>query len=109
MEILDENNLSLPTNILNDSRLTPVGNGNHTGPSSSPPICKQPTSGEKWWASILLGFLFAIISCSASYLGTTKILSSLGGVKTINGTGPTLIGLIIHTIIFIIIVRIILW
>lgn len=105
MEILDENNITTSTNILNDSRLSPTGNGR----PSAPPNYKEPTSGEKWWASILLGFVFAIISCPAAYLATNKALTSLGGLKTIDGIGPTLIGLIIHTIVFIIIVRIILW
>lgn len=97
--------LSIQESLLNDSRITPTGNGN----PNSKPYCTQPTSGQKWWAAVLLGFLFAIISSPAAYYVTSNITTSLGGVSLMDGSGPNFVGLLIHTLIFIIIVRIILW
>ena len=64
---------------------------------------------EKWWIAILLGFIFAIVSSPAAYYITSYIITSLGGISLIYGPGPNFAGLLIHTLIFIIIVRIILW
>jgi len=97
--------LNIQESILNDSRITPTGNGNPT----SKPFCTQPTSGQKWWAAVILGFIFAIISSPASYYISSKATSTISNIKTIDGNGPTFLGLVIHTIIFILIVRIILW
>jgi hypothetical protein len=104
-------NISLQESILNDSRITPTGNGSPNSKPYCSRICDatQPTSGQKWWAAVLLGFLFALISSPAAYYITSKVSTSLGGAPLIDGTGPTFIGLLIHTIIFIIIIRIILW
>jgi len=97
--------LSTQESLLNDSRITPTGNGN----PSSKPFCTQPTSSQKWWAAVVLGFIFALISSPAAYYVSSTITTSLGGISTIDGTGPNFVGLVIHTIIFILIVRIILW
>lgn len=97
--------LSHPESILNDSRISPVSNGN----PNSRPFCNQPTSGQKWWASVLLGFIFALISSPAAYYVTSKITTSLGGIALADGPGPNFAGLLVHTLIFIVIVRIILW
>lgn len=99
------NSLSFQETFLNDSRITPTGNGN----LSSKPYCTQPTSGQKWWAAVLLGFIFALISSPAAYYVSTKVTTSLGGISTMEGPGPNFVGLLMHTIIFIIIIRIILW
>lgn len=97
--------LNIQESLLNDSRITPSGNGNAT----SKPYCTQPTSGQKWWAAVLLGFVFALISSPAAYYVTSQVTTSLGGISLIDGKGPNFVGLLIHTLIFIIIVRIILW
>jgi hypothetical protein len=106
--------LSIQDSLLNDSRITPVGNGN----PESKPYCTQPTGGQKWWAAVLLGFIFALISSPAAYSVTNKIATSTIGVSLIETTTtqgvpvfylPNFIGLLIHTLIFIVIVRIILW
>lgn len=105
---INKNNKNITTiieGILNDSRLTPTGNGN----ADADFVCVQPSSGQKWWASFILGFLFAIISSSAAYFVTSKITTSLGGLPLMYGPGPSFVGLLVHTIIFIIIIRIILW
>lgn len=101
---LNESMPSLPESILNDSRITPTGNGSFDSKS----YYSQPTSGQKLWASVLLGFLFALISSPTAYNITSKATNNIG-FSLMDGLGPNLIGLFIHTIIFIIIVRIILW
>ena len=103
--IIVETPLSVQDTLLNDSRITPTGNGN----PASKPYCTQPTSGHKWWAAILLGFIFALVSSPAAYYISSKVTTSLGGISTMEGPGPNFVGLLIHTLIFIIIIRIILW
>ena len=66
------NSLSFQETFLNDSRITPTGNGN----LSSKPYCTQPTSGQKWWAAVLLGFIFALISSPAAYYVSSKVTTS---------------------------------
>ena len=107
--------ISMQDALLNDSRITPGGNGN----LESKPYCTQPTSGQKWWAAVLLGFVFALVSSPAAYSITSAITTSTLGLSLIDNTTniqgvqrfylPNFIGLLIHTLIFIVIVRIILW
>lgn len=116
-KISTEPTLSIQDTLLNDSRITPTGNGNPMGK----PYCTQPTSGQKWWAAVLLGFLFALISSPAAYNITSQVTSSTIGISLMDGPGPNnlsgsqafylpnFVGLLIHTLIFIVIVRIILW
>jgi hypothetical protein len=91
--------------LLNDSRITPSGNGDPTSPPSTTP----PTSGQKWWAAVLLGIVFAILSSPVAYNITSGATQSVGGNRLSYGSGPTTAGLIIHTLIFILVVRVILW
>jgi len=97
--------LTTQESLLNDSRFTPTGNGDPT----SKPYCTQPTSGQKWWAAVLLGFIFALISSPVAYNITSSVTSAMAGITLMEGPGPNFIGLVIHTIIFIIIIRLILW
>ena len=95
-----EDDLSIQEALLNDSRISSTVNGNET----EKPFCTQPTGGHKWWAAVLLGLIFALVSSPVGYQLTAKT-----GIKTIVGQGPTLAGLLIHTAIFILIIRLILW
>jgi hypothetical protein len=99
----NENNVSKVTidTLLNESRLSQVNNSDGTTETFA-------TSGQKWWAAIILGFVFAFVSSIFFYSITNGIATSLGGLPTMCG-GPTLIGLILHTVIFILVVRLILW
>lgn len=96
---------NLIDDLLNDSRLSPSNNGNPDLKSN----CDQPTSNQKWWAAILLGFLFALVSSPLAYLGTNYFFTHLGGANTTSCSGSTLFGLFIHTIVFILLIRLILW
>ena len=97
--------LSLQEELLNDSRITPTGNGSPVNKQNS----TQPTSGQKWWAAVILGFVFALLSSPTAYHITSQASVAIGGSTLIEGNGPYLSGLLIQTIIFIIIVRLILW
>ena len=97
--------LNMPEAILNDSRITPSGNGN----LDSKPYTTQPTGGQKWWAAVILGFVFALLSSPPAYSITSKVTTKMANATTIDGNGPNLLGLWTHTILFIIIVRFILW
>jgi hypothetical protein len=70
-------------------------------------INQVPTNSEKWWAAITLGVLFALFSSGILYSITNSIISS-PGINTWSGDcgGPTVFGLLLHTIIFTIVVRI---
>lgn len=121
------NELSISELMLNDSRISPNTNG-----SKDPQTVisnTQPTSCQKWWASILLGIVFMLISSPIAYYASSKVTTSLGGLPlvelnpknyTTNGelksadmfsqySTPNIVGLLVHTIIFILIVRLILW
>ena len=95
--------------ILIDSRISPMGSGN----LADKPNCTAPTSGQKWWAAIILGVLFALLSSPPAYAITSAVSTSLGGMPLYTFTdtypGQTLLALFIHTLIFILIVRILLW
>jgi hypothetical protein len=67
-----------------------------------------PKTNEKWAAAIVVGILFAVISNPFAYYVTSTITTTLGGMPLTVGQGPNPVGLIIHTIVFILIVRLIL-
>ena len=100
---------SMNESLLTDSRLSPFGSGN----LEDKPICTAPTSGQKWWAAIVLGLVFAIVSSPPAYAVTSAITTAVGGMSLYTFTdtypGQTILALIIHTIIFILIVRLLLW
>lgn len=102
------NTLSTQENLLNYSRITPTGNGCNLNNKNKLHYTK-PTNGQKWWAAIILGFIFALISSPAAYSITSKATTTFTKYNLMDGNGPNFIGLLIHTIIFIIIMRIILW
>lgn len=117
----DDNNIGLIESLLVDSRITPTGNGAITetdipesevtdaSVTSITSVNSQVTSGQKWWAAVILGFIFFIISSPAAYNITSQITLSTVGTPLMYGTGPTLAGLLFHTLIFVLVVRLILW
>lgn len=103
----DNNNIGLIELLLIDSRITPTSNGAVTNGNIS--VNSQITSGQKWWAAVILGFIFFLISSSVAYNITSQITVNTIGTVLIYGAGPTLTGLLFHTFIFILVVRLILW
>lgn len=97
---------SIQDMLLNDSRIAPAGNGSKN--KTNYPT--QPTGGQKWWAAVLLGFIFAIVSSPAAYELTSRITHiNSAEAGTSHDIGITLKKLIIQTLIFIVIMRLILW
>ena len=104
-DIMIDTELSMQDFLLNDSRITPSGNGN----ISIKTTCTQPTNGQKWWAAVILGLLFAIVSSPPAYIITSSITKNTFGISLMEGPGPNFWGLLIHTLLFILIIRFILW
>lgn len=66
------------------------------------------SSGMKWWFSVILGLLFLLLSLPSVYSISRRIIgscSTYGTTSTKSGLAP----LLIHSIIFMLIVRLILW
>ena len=104
MDIPECEDLKMQEILLNESRISSVGNGSNSQGSDTILYTSKPTVGQKWWASIILGFIFALMSSPLAYSITAKIkLSRTPSPKT------DIYSLTIHTIIFILIIRIILW
>jgi len=67
---------------------------------------------QKWLGAIVAGLLFLILSSGFVYGLTNKLLTSLFGPKAATitaGGAPTILGLILHTIVFVLLFRLILW
>lgn len=79
--------------LLLDSRLTPNGNGTSQDKDFTP-----PTSGQKWWISVIIGLLFALCSNRVVYQMTDYIVQKSSVGK-----------LLLHTVFFIVIMRLIMW
>jgi len=68
--------------------------------------CLRPyTSKDKWMVSVVGGLLFILVSSPYLYDATNALTSSLKLDVTISNGCPNLKGLILHTVIFVIIVR----
>lgn len=66
------------------------------------------TSGDKWTISILAAILFIIVSLPFVY-GLTDSLFSGVGLSTTSVGGPTLTGIFIHALVFMLLLRLLLW
>ena len=51
----DDKDLTIQDLLLTNSRISPRGNGSEDGT----PVCFQPSSGQKWWTAIILGFILS--------------------------------------------------
>ena len=99
MDDSSEDILSWQDLLLIYSKLDPNGNGNPDKNTNT-----KPTSGQKWYASVIIGFVFALISSPVAYDMTNTIKGNKIKSKEI-----TLSELTLQTMIFIVIIRIILW
>jgi len=71
---------------------------------------KKPTftSSQKWWYAFVMALLFLIFSSVILYSLTSSISTALGlPVIYASPGGPTFYGLVIHTLLFFFLVRII--
>jgi hypothetical protein len=76
--------------------------------TDNPPSTPVPTSGQKWWAAVILCFIFAIIAAPPLYSLTNGVSLYFNG-PPLYCNGITLIGLVVHTAIFLLFVRLLLW
>ncbi len=82
--------------------------GNNDGEDERDTIY-SPSNLQKWWAAVVLGGAFFIISNPLLYRLTSYCTTTLGGMPLTDGWGPNIPGLLLHTLFFILIVRLILW
>lgn len=68
--------------------------------------CHAPyTSKDKWIVAIMSGLLFLLIASPFLYSAVSSVTSSFGvPTATVSGS-PNLLGLLIHALIFVVIVR----
>lgn len=66
---------------------------------------KKPTSREKWIISLMSGLLFLLIASPFLY-STVGKLAGMVGLNTSSASGcPTILGLVLHAVVFTVIVR----
>lgn len=63
------------------------------------------SSYKKWQISIFSAFIFILVVNPYTYILTQKILGGVFGKIADNNGCPTYIGIIIHTILYILLVR----
>lgn len=64
-------------------------------------MSEKVTSQKKWQISILSGLIFMLISAPYLY----KLMTDVTGLNIANDGCPTMLGLFIHTVVFVLIVR----
>lgn len=79
---------------------------NSRRPSIDLMVMPTLTDSQKWLAALFSGILFAIISSPFVYNLTNSLFSSLSpNLATVANGQPTLFGLILHSIVFGLLVR----
>ena len=63
------------------------------------------SSYKKWQISIFSAFIFVLVIHPYTYILTQKLLGGVFGKIADSNGCPTIIGLIIHTIVYILLVR----
>ena len=62
------------------------------------------TNKDKWIISIIAGLIFLVISSPFMYKLTNDLAASFGQVTAFGGS-PTMFGLVLHTVVFLLVVR----
>ena len=68
-------------------------------------IVEQPSSTSKWLISLMSGLLFFLVSLPITFRFTQKIIGNPLGLTLADRFGPTTLGLVVHSIVFFLIVR----
>lgn len=63
---------------------------------------------NKWFASFYATLLFLLIASPIMFSITQKTIGSLSGIRISNNGCPTMLGLIIHAVVFFVIIRLLL-
>lgn len=69
-------------------------------------IRTNASNSQKWIAAIVAGLLFLLLSSPIAYQFTNALFGAIG-LNTTDGGRPTWGGLIIHSIIFVLLIRLI--
>jgi len=64
----------------------------------------MPSSSEKWNITLFSAVIFVLIVNPFTYQLTNSLFSGILGTIAVNGC-PTIMGLILHTIVYILVVR----
>lgn len=96
----------LRNKLLNDSNLSPSGNGNKNKDDKDY-ICLPPTSGQKWWAAVILGVTASIITSPPVLQAISGGFEKIGGTKIYEGPGLNMAGWLLMMIILILVFRLI--
>jgi|694.fasta_scaffold01802_20 hypothetical protein len=68
---------------------------------------EKPNSEKKWSISMYSGLLFFILASPVLFRLVNKLTMNLGNINILNEDGyPNVVGLMLHSIVFILIVRI---
>ncbi len=98
---------------LQNSLLSQVHNGGEKWKlekaDSDNPRKLQATNGQKWWMAVIIGFLFFILASPSLFKASNKLFKMIRFPGSYTGGMTTLFGLFIHMLVFILIIRIILW
>ena len=100
MSLLHDLDKSLPTGLITESIIPECG-----GEASDDGI----SSETKWFVSILFGILFFVLSSPLAYAITDKAITSFGGISYLTSMDINISGLLVHSIIFMLVIRVILW
>lgn len=65
-------------------------------------------SFDRLLIAVIIGIIFFLVAMPMAFR-LTNGLGGFVGVKTLNKNSPTLLGMIIHTIVFILIIRLLMW
>ena len=67
------------------------------------------TSGEKWWFSFILTLLFGLCSCGPVYRTASKVFQYTGSIPLVEAGGPNIGGVMIMMIVYLCLVRLIIF
>jgi len=74
------------------------------------PYLPTVTNSMKWWLAIFLGILFFIFAFGGTYNLTGTVFNSVGFPSYLVSSGcPSIWGVLVHAMLFILVIRLILW
>ncbi len=74
------------------------------------PVVPTVTNSAKWWLALAIGFFFFVFAFGGAYSLTNALWTRVGGPSFLVAPGcPNTIGVLTHTILFVLFIRLILW
>ena len=100
--------LSLSGTTISAPAYVPPGTAGTTRPATTNKSVKVLTNAEKWWISLLIGIIFFIFASPMAFGITNAVSQGLCLPATCCGNGATIFGLFFHSIVVILITRLLL-